>query len=499
MFGSKEYVFRYSLLVFLMLAYRVFCFLFGAFVIFVCFSVMVFPIFLPGFFGGYDVRRWFLVFCVGFVSIFCSVFGCLFNLRLVVLCVLFLVVFFCVYYFCVELWMYVFFVLSVIFGGAVVESLRVGRCYSCFFISVSSFSCLLYGFMAIDLYLFALFDGVLKISEYLPWGFANIRYWSHLATWLLPLLPLAVLVGPLKEHRLWRWGVTLGAGLWWWMVFLSTARGSMVAVLIGSFLSMVLIGRTGLAWFRVLCFHVLVGGFFWLILSVIVPSIFLGDVYLRPIKLDGSGRWPLFLEAWHMSLENFPFGMGPQSWLTHDIMTEEYAASLKFGHPHNMYLMWAAEYGWLLVFVMGVVGVRVAIYLLRARNRAILASDSKKLLLLTGFTASVGAAFTHAAVSAVFIAPASMLIGLFVLIGFWALILPGPDGEKSGEVLSDRTIKFRRILGVVFALILATAWTTWVQEVWTYYQEMREDEKNYYETGAVRKQPRFWLHGNFPR
>jgi O-antigen ligase len=58
---------------------------------------------------------------------------------------------------------------------------------------------------------------------------------------------------------------------------------------------------------------------------------------------------PLWQEAWAMSWQNFPFGMGPQAWLTHDIITEAYRESRKFGHPHNMYLMWAAEYGWISI------------------------------------------------------------------------------------------------------------------------------------------------------
>lgn len=460
-------------------------------------------------FGMYALKRILLVFLLGVLTVF-SIIVCLENNISKFFLFSFVVFVFCIAltafvsfsdggYLWPEPGMYAFFVLAVVFASASLSGIRSSVLYAkCWAVSVAV-SCFLYGGMSINVYLFALFDGVANIANYIPWGFVNIRYWSHLATWLLPLLPLAVLVGPLKERRLWRWGVTLGAGMWWWMVFLSTARGSMVAILAGSMLSMTLIGRAGFAWLKMLCFHILVGGGLWLVLSVIVPSIFLGDVHLRPIKLDASGRWPLFLEAWRMSLEDFPFGMGPQSWLTHGIMTEEYAASPKFAHPHNMYLMWAAEYGWLLVAVMVVIGVQAAIYLRRARNCAMSASDSQKLLLLTGFTASVVAALSHAAVSAVFIAPASMLVGLFVLIGFWALILPEPDQVRSCAVLSGRTIRLRRILAGGVVLVLAITWTVWAREVWIYYQDMREDEKTYYEAGNGGIQPRFWLHGNFPR
>lgn len=181
--------------------------------------------------------------------------------------------------------------------------------------------------MSINVYLFALSDKVANLVNFLPWGFVNIRYWSHIATWLLPLLPLAVLAGPLGAHRLWRLLVAIGAGLWWWILFMSSSRGSMLGIVFGVVLVLVLLGRTAYPWAKVLLQHLLLGIAFWVVLSLIIPSFIVDELQVRSLKTDSSGRMPLFIEAWHMSLQNFPFGMGPQSWLTHEVITSTYANS----------------------------------------------------------------------------------------------------------------------------------------------------------------------------
>src|SRR5690606_10260322 len=105
-------------------------------------------------------------------------------------------------------------------------------------------------------------------------------------------------------------------------------------------------------------------------------------VQIRSIKADSSGRIPLFIEAWQMSLQNFPFGMGPQSWLMHETLTDVYANSKQFGHPHNMYLMWAAEYGWILLVALGLVVAQCIRYFWRRRRQVIEAEFDEQLLLL---------------------------------------------------------------------------------------------------------------------
>lgn len=361
-------------------------------------------------------------------------------------------------------------------------------------VSVAAVTAAFYGGATITVYMFALSDQVANMSNFIPWGFVNIRYWSHTATWLLPLLPLAVLIGPLKDERLWRFFVALGAALWWWVEFLSTSRGSMLGIAFGVILAAVLIGRPALPWLRVFLRYLAYGVLAWLLLSVIIPSIFLDEVSVRSLKSDSSGRMPLFLEAWRMSLENFPFGMGPQSWLTHEVLTEEYQQSRKFGHPHNMYLMWAAEYGWLLIgALMLFVGQAVRLFWQR-RAEVRVAGGGELALSLAAFTASVSAALLHAGVSAVFMAPGSMLIGFLVLSVFWALItpdlLPATQKRRTGK---------RFVAAAIVALVMGISCFYWLSEVSAYHQAMEDDLEFYYENVPAGTLPRFWFHGNFPR
>lgn len=368
------------------------------------------------------------------------------------------------------------------------QSLMVG------FVSVATAAVALYGCVTIMVYTFALSDRVAALSRYIPWGFINIRYWSHTATWLLPLLPLAVLVGPFKDERLWRFFAALGAALWWWMEFLSSSRGSMLGVAFGVVLAAVLIGRPALPWLRVFLRYLAYGVLAWLLLSVILPSILLDEVGMRPLNSTTSGRMPLFNEAWRMSIKNFPFGMGPQSWLTHEVLTDSYQRPHKFGHPHNMYLMWAAEYGWLLIgALMLFVGQAIRLFWQR-RAEVRVVGGGELALPLVAFTASVSAALLHAGVSAVFMAPGSMLIGFLVLSVFWALIAP-----DLLPVTQKKRLGGRFLAAAMVAVVMGVLCFYWLSEVLAYHAAMEGDLEFYNDGVRAGTLPRFWFHGNFPR
>lgn len=358
---------------------------------------------------------------------------------------------------------------------------------------VAGVGCFFYAAMTVTVYLFAVTDGFSRLDQVIPWGFVNIRYWSHIATWLLPLLPLTLLMSPWNEHRLWRCGVAFTAAIWWWILFLSSSRGSIVGLLVGFILVWFCFGRPALPWVKLSSKFAVYGGIAWLLLSVVIPSLVFDDIQIRGIKGDTSGRLPLWEEAWMMSLQHFPFGMGPQSWLTHDILTDGYRASPKFGHPHNMYLMWAAEYGWIsiggLALLCGVAWKR-----LWSRISAARADQDTEILWIVAFTASVAAAMVHAGVSAVFIAPGSMLVGLCVFPVFWALIRR--ETAAAGMVTG---LKRSRVGAYVFVLLFVLASVFWFREVLRYRQAMADDLVYYERVLSLGYLPRFWFHGNFPR
>ncbi|MBL3554943.1 MULTISPECIES: O-antigen ligase family protein [Marinobacter] len=472
--------------------------------------LVLFADFLPTYAGSYADQRFFLVGLTGFVSIVATIYiatrgapskktvfallpALLFIFAFPVLSIPFreqLYVF-------VEPGLYSFYFATTILGGLVLVTLGGVNRYVEVFVSIAAVACFFYGAMSVNVYLFALVDGQADLSDLIPWGFVNIRYWSHVATWLLPILPLAVLIGPLRKYRLWRVIVATGAGLWWWIILLSTSRGSMIGIASGVLLATLFFGRQSWPWLKQFIVYFLIGGAIWFFLSVLVPSLFFGETELRSLHATSSGRMPLFIEAWQMSLQNFPFGMGPQSWLTHDLLAQEYLESRKFGHPHNMYLMWAAEYGWLLILLLMILALQLTLSFWRRRTTSLIEGKVDEVLILSGVASSLLGALVHAGVSAVFIAPGSMIVGLHVLVAFWALVAPKVFRPESRGYNARTPAKLA--LASSSAAVVAVLWWLWVGQVHTYYLDMKADEIYSQEHLKEWTTPRFWFHGNFPR
>ena len=127
------------------------------------------------------------------------------------------------------------------------------------------------------------------------------------------------------------------------------------------------------------------------------------------------------------------------------------------------------------------------------RRRNELAQDDTKALALAAFTASVSAALLHAGVSAVFMAPGSMLIGFLVLSAFWALI-------NDDSVFSEnKPTKKRTMVAITIVLVGSVLCLAWLKEVRAYHSAMVADQVFYFESVPAGTLPRFWFHGNFPR
>lgn len=367
--------------------------------------------------------------------------------------------------------------------------LQLGRVHT-----VIAFVALIYGFIALMNYALALRDGNTDIDTVLTWGFPNIRYWSHLATWLIPLIAAAQRSGSLSTLPTVRGLFVLAGSLWWWILFSTSARGSALGLLVGSIVVVVLFRRYSLDWLRSLGVQLLVGGSLWLVLTFLLPLWLFDSVDLRAISASSSGRIPLWIEAWNMSLVNFPFGLGPQSWLTHPLISDFQVSSKSFGHPHNMYLLWAAEYGWgvIVAFVIAFAGIGRSMVSRGAEYRA----KGRDATIMGALTASFVAAFVHAGVSAVFMAPASMLTGFLVLTMFLALIqAPIQGGRSPMRVLARPSVRLSAGLALLVTLAVGPVWA---HEVWRYYQDNLEDRLTYKGQGSIYS-PRFWSHGDFPR
>lgn len=362
-------------------------------------------------------------------------------------------------------------------------------------VSFTAVSCFVYAAMTLNIYLFAMFDGLARLDSVIPWGSVNIRYWSHLATWLLPILPLALLSESVGQYRLSRLGVLFAGGIWWWIVFLSSARGTFLGILVAMASVWFLFGRNSLRYLRIQGLLLFLGLVIWVFASRVIPELLALDVEHRALGTSSSGRLALWREAWLMSLENFPLGMGPQAWLTHEWLGNG-GESKRFGHPHNMYLMWAAEYGWILLGLFLLLISR-AFLILRQGMRCQLGRDYPSNQNLIAFLASVIAALTHAGFSAIFIAPASMLLGAVILPVCWALLVA--TAEEAPKISAPIVGRFARLPQGALITAGACLMIVWLHSVYGYLEDSEKDRQFYKQEVKGEQFPRFWLHGNFPR
>ena len=134
----------------------------------------------------------------------------------------------------------------------------------------------------------------------------------------------------------------------------------------------------------------------------------------------------------------------------------------------------------------------------KRRTASLLDGESKDIAVLCGVAASVIGALVHAGVSAVFIAPGSMLVGVLVLAGFWALIVPCGLFDGQGVRANPKSTG-RLLFAASLATFIVLLWLLWLDQVHAYYVDMRADETYYKEELKQPTMPRFWLHGNFPR
>jgi hypothetical protein len=359
-------------------------------------------------------------------------------------------------------------------------------------------SVLLYAFVSLVWYVLLMGDTPdADTVTVLPWGFENIRYWSHVATWILPLFPVILNNETIRKHRRFFLLVCASFGIWGWILFLSGARGSIIAILAG-FLVCYFVAPEPLRFqFRRRFTYLIVGALFLtFLLEYLVPSL-LSDVKIPSFpRVSMSGRWPLWLEAYEMGKVNFPFGMGPQSWLTHEVLTGDYLASKRYGHPHNMYLLWAAEYGWLFVGGLFCGVMWVLRYVFVKLNRLALC-DPRRALLMLALLHSFTAACIHAVVSAVFIGPASLLVGWFVIVGILRMTFPTRQ-EIHPKTVESRTWWSKALYACAVALALSFNW--YWDALLGYRRAADEDRSCYTSIDAfVGNGPRFWLHGDFPR
>lgn len=347
-------------------------------------------------------------------------------------------------------------------------------------------SLFIYACLSLTIYVWFLRDGGGRLDEHIPYGFINIRYWSHLATWFLPLVP--ILLWQIRQQNLStfiQWGAFFGAGIWVWILLLTTSRGSMVSIFLAGVTVTLFMGQAGRLWLRDMLKIVVAGLIAWLLLSyVVLEWIYPVEVVFRQLHGTSSGRVDLWLKAWDLSLQNFPLGIGPLGWISPEVGS-------RFGHPHNMILMWAAEWGWLAVVGLLMIVASTLGRFLKLRQALTQESDLGQSVRVAGLTASVIAGLAHAQLSAVFIAPPSMLVGFWILALFMAVVWRPREQQTAGFASSPGRGQILK-MGVAYLVLIVGLSIGWYA-VLDYYEYMVQ--KIYVDQELYPMAPRFWLHG----
>lgn len=363
------------------------------------------------------------------------------------------------------------------------------------FVFISLIVAFLFLLLVIFLYILFLLGGELRFEPITLMGFANIRYWSHLATILLPVFPVALIYSRSFQATRMAWLAYIVMGGFWWLVFVTTSRGTIASILVAGLLVAIIFRGLALDWLKITLVSVVIGAIVYLFLSIIFPNLLHDqESTMRSFSTSSSGRLDLWVETVRNSFVHFPFGTGSMGWVRGEsqALFAEYGGL--FSHPHNMYLLWAYEYGWLSIVGASIVFVsairRLLSSCLRLKNKERGSVDSN---LVIGFSVSIIASVLHSGLSMVYLSPSSALLLIFIVPIFWSLTadanLERPDSLKLRSAWGRAT---GYGFGALFSLLL-------ISMTFNYYADMKRDEKGFRENIYNGFSPRFWMHGQYPR
>lgn len=255
---------------------------------------------------------------------------------------------------------------------------------------------LLLGTVIFGVYVASLASGLALDARALHIGFDNPRFLNHAQSVFVPWLVVAF--WPSEKQPLWRWLATSAAVMHVALAYLGVARGTAIAWLAACLL-LALAGRGAQArrLAMVMFFGLIVG---WLAFDALPYA--LGQTwqpaFANPAEITRAhSRDELWAAALAMSTSSPWLGAGPMQFAALE--------GAKATHPHNIYLQWAAEYGWpvcILASTLLVGALGRGLWL----SRRSAANDNGR---LAGLAAACTAALIDGFVSGNFVMPISQI------------------------------------------------------------------------------------------
>jgi len=314
------------------------------------------------------------------------------------------------------------------------ERRRIDSAFDKFFSSVI----LLGGALYLLAFAAALAAATMEAIPLLHWdlfiNFSHIRFFSQFQSWTLSLMILPVLMSGRERNGLKFWASLIICSGWWFLLFTSGTRGTMLGICIAAIVVTFAFGRHAFPWLKWQGITMLLG---LLLYSAffLLPSL-LGSLDTSAVQngtigrslTSPQGRFHLWDVALQMIIAHPFLGVGPM----------HYACGLTNGiaaHPHNSLIQIAAEWGLPAAVIVVFIGISGTLAWIRqGRNRLAMENACKTdLMIYPTLLAALVTAATHAMFSGVIIMPLSQVM-MTLVIG-WML---GIYYSTAGKQLNGR-------------------------------------------------------------
>ena len=273
-------------------------------------------------------------------------------------------------------------------------------------LQVCAAGCAAYGFKVGVQYFAAVVNHIQPdIFTFTP-GFSNLRFLNHTQTIALPMLALFCL---LLKSKTTRCGALMITAFWWALLFATSGRGTMVAMMACCLVAVIMRRQQAFAYCRMMALAACGGLAIYALLFTALPMLLglepagaFSAMAQRTAADPASLRLPLWTRALELIAAHPLFGAGPMHY-------GHYAIDLQNGaHPHNWMFQFGAEWGIPgLLFLCGALGFAIRSLLRTAP--LIGAGNVDDQHMLTAWIATGAAILVDALVSGLFVMPMSQL------------------------------------------------------------------------------------------
>ena len=339
------------------------------------------------------------------------------------------------------------------------------------------------------LYLFAFYvayitAGVFKTPLIWPrplLGFNNPRFFNQYQLWCIGLICLPMLAEDVSTNTK-RW-LSVALTLWWVLLFYSASRGVLLAWLAASVITLAFYKKSAWPFLRLQISTLIAGlvsffALFKLIPILIGTQLVTGDV----LRDTTSDRLELWFKAFHLTVENPIFGVGPMNFPWYNLTSF---------HPHNTILQLSSEWGIpATLIIIGIVGYGAKNWLKKFNLTPLKTKSNYDLNLSIILFFTVVTNGIYSMVDGVIVMPMSQVLMLTV-IGLMIGQYCSANNQELVETNKLNILKIKLGFRPIFAAVVI------VSLVWSNLPEIRQGLSGYklgFSTGAGKINPRIWIN-----